>query len=364
MRLIHRGDRGAAVRDIQSRLLALGLRIDGHELDGTFGGSTESAVRAFQQRRGLPSDGLIGPDTWGQLVEAGYRIGDRTLYLRSPFFRGDDVRELQRLLNQLGFDAGRGDGILGERTHAAIVEFQRNVGIKPDGIVGPDVVRALERIRPATPGPSRAVVREAEAVATMTATLRGSRIAIDPGHGAEDPGRVGPSGVTEAEATVLLAADLADELAMLGAIPSVLRSADETPSPTERARAANELDAAVSISLHMNGGEPTAEGCTCSFYGTEETFSPAGQRLAELVQDSVTGALGLKDGRTHRLAVAELRETRMPAVLVEPCFITNPAEEAIVADPGRRRQLAAAIAEGIEAFFETRDRRTAAPWRS
>jgi N-acetylmuramoyl-L-alanine amidase len=356
--VIHRGDRGAAVRDIQHRLLALGIRIDGDELEGEFGPSTEAAVRAFQQRRGLPSDGLLGPDTWGQLIEAGYGIGDRTLYLRSPFFRGDDVRELQRLLNQLGFDAGREDGILGERTGQAIVEFQRNVGIRPDGIVGPEVVRALGRIRPAAPGPSRAVVREAEDVATMTASLQGSRIAIDPGHGPDDPGLVGPSGVSEAEVVLLLAADLADELAIMGAIPSVLRSAEETPSPSERARGANELDAAVCISVHVNGGEPTAEGCTCFYYGTEETFSPAGQRLAELVQDSVTQAMGLRDGRTHRLAVAVLRETRMPAVQLEPCFITNPGEEAIVTDPARRRELAAAVAAGIEAFFEMGGRRT------
>ena len=360
MRLIHRGDRGAAVRDIQRRLLALGVRIDGDELGGLFGPSTEAAVRAFQQRRGLPSDGLIGPDTWGQLVEAGYRIGDRTLYLRSPFFRGDDVSQIQRLLNQLGFDAGREDGILGEGTGRAIVEFQRNVGIKPDGIVGPEVVRALERIRPATPGPSRAVVREAETIATMTATLAGSRIAIDPGHGPDDPGHIGPSGLSEGEIAVLLASDLADELAAHGAIPSILRSVDETPSASERARAANELGAALCISVHMNGGEPMAEGCTCFFYGTEETFSPAGQRLAELVQDAVTEGLGLKDGRTHRLAVALLRETRMPAIQVEPCFITNPSEEAIVTDPPRRRALAAAIAAGIEAFFEARERRAAA----
>ena len=362
VRLIHRGDRGAAIRDVQSRLLALGIRIDGAELDGTFGPSTEAGVRAFQQRRGLPSDGVIGPDTWGQLVEAGYRIGDRTLYLRSPFFRGDDVRELQRLLNQLGFDAGREDGILGERTGGAIVEFQRNVGIEPDGIVGYEVVRALARIRPAAPGPSRAVVREAEAVATMQATLEGSRIALDAGHGPDDPGNVGPSGITEAEVAVLLASDLADELAVLGAVPSVLRTADETPSSAERARIANELEAALCVSIHMNGGEPTAEGCTCFFYGTEETFSPAGQRLAELVQDSVTRSLGLKDGRTHRLAVALLRETRMPAVQVEPCFITNPVEEAIVADAARRRELAAAIAAGIAAYFATKGPRTPARW--
>jgi N-acetylmuramoyl-L-alanine amidase len=53
-----------------------------------------------------------------------------------------------------------------------------------------------------------------------------------------------------------------------------------------------------------------------------------------------------------------LRETRMPAVQLEPCFITNPAEEAIVTDPARRRELAAAVAAGIEAFFEMGGRRT------
>lgn len=359
MRLIQRGDRGAAVRDIQRRLLALGSRVEADELEGLFGPSTEAAVREFQQRRGLPSDGLIGPDTWGQLVEAGYRLGDRTLYLRSPHFRGDDVGDLQRRLNQLGFDAGREDGILGVRTGAAITEFQRNIGARPDGIVGPDTIEALERIRPAMPGPSRAVVREAEYVRTMTTTLAGSRIAIDPGHGPDDPGNVGPSGFTEAELTLLLASDLADALHALGAVPFVLRGTDETPSPTERARTANELGSALCISVHLNGGEPTAEGSTCFYYGTEDTYSPAGQRLAEMVQTQLTERLGLKDGRTHPLAVALLRETRMPAVQTEPCFVTNGREESLVLDPRERRRIAEAIAAGVAAFFDARERERA-----
>lgn len=361
MRIIRTGDSGQDVRDIQHRLLELGLRVDPHELESGFGPSTEAAVREFQQRRGLPSDGRVGPETWGELVEAGYRLGDRVLYLRSPAFRGDDVRELQRRLNALGFDVGKEDGIFGPRTHDAVSEFQRNVAEQADGIVGMSTFEALDRLRPAAEGPSRAVVREAEDLRRMERSVAGSRIAIDPGHGPDEPGIVGPSGLTEAEATLRLADDLARELAARGAIPALLRRGDESPTPSERARSANDLGADLCICLHMNSGDAGAEGATCFYYGTEETYSPAGQRLAEVIQEELTSRLGLTDGRTHRQAIAILRETRMPAVQVEPCFLTNPDEERLVSDPALRRKLAAAIAVGIERYFRAAEPEPATP---
>ena len=355
MRTIHRGARGEAVRDIQRRLLDFGLRIAPEELEGRFGPSTEDAVKAFQQRRGLLSDGIVGADTWSELVEAGYRLGDRVLYFRSMPFQGDDVRELQKRLNALGFDAGREDGIFGQRTAAAVAEFQHNVGSASDGIVGPDTIGSIERLRPSLEGPSRAMVREAEDVRRIEEeqTLVGSCVAIDPGHGPDDLGHVGPSGLSESEATMLIAADLAAELGACGAHPTILRTDHEAPSPSARALAANELGAAVCISIHLNGGEPSAEGATCFYYGTEATYSPAGQRLAEVIQEELTARMGLMDGRTHRLAVAMLRETRMPAVQVEPCFLTNPKEEALLTDPVSRRLLAGAITAGVQRFFGT-----------
>jgi N-acetylmuramoyl-L-alanine amidase len=348
---MRRGHLGQDVRDVQHRLLELGLRVGPDELEGLFGPSTESAVRAFQQQRGLPADGQVGPDTWSELVEAGRRLGDRTLYLRSPWFRGDDVRELQRRLNALGFEAGKEDGIFGPGTHVAVQEFQRNTGADVDGIVGPGTIEALDRLRPAANGVSRAVVRETEDVLRPPGSIQGSRIAIDPGHGAEDPGNVGPNGLTEADAVFMLAADLADELRTLGALPSILRTGDENPPPSDRARAANALDATLCISLHCNGGEPEAAGACCFFYGTEGTWSPAGERLAEVIVAALTSRLELTDGRTHRMTIPILRETRMPAVHVEACFITNPDEEKLLADPTSRKAVAAAIAVGIQRFF-------------
>jgi len=113
VRIIRSGARGRDVRDVQQRLGNLGYKIDAAELVARYGEATEAAVRAFQQQRGLLADGIVGPETWGELVEAGYHVGDRTLYLRYPYFRGDDVRALQRRLNALGFDAWREDGIFG-----------------------------------------------------------------------------------------------------------------------------------------------------------------------------------------------------------------------------------------------------------
>src|SRR6266508_1010214 len=125
-RAIRPGDEGEEVRDVQARLGALGFRVDPAEA-GRFGPATEAAVREFQQRRGLVVDGIVGVGTWAELVEAGYGLGDRTLYLHYPFLRGDDVRTLQARLSALGFDAGREDGIYGERTDRGVREFQRNV---------------------------------------------------------------------------------------------------------------------------------------------------------------------------------------------------------------------------------------------
>ncbi len=353
MKVIRPGSRGEEVRDIQQRLVTLALRIGPDELSGEFGGSTEAAVRAFQQGRGLVADGMVGPDTWEALVEAGYRFGDRTLYLRYPTFRGDDVRALQRRLNALGFDTGREDGIFGERCDAAVREFQRNIGSDADGIVGPDTYQALERLRPPLEAPGRAEVRETAELREMTSSLDGAVIAIDPGHGPTDPGVSGPTGLEESRAAFALSEALARELRGRGAAPALLRGGDEDPQPQQRAREANEMGAAACISIHLNDGEPAAEGSSCMYYGTDAAFSVAGRRLAEVVQERLVSSLDLKDGRTYPMTISILRETRMPAIQVEPCFITNPAEERWLRDPAFVETVARAISDGLETFFET-----------
>ncbi len=351
MKSLARGDRGQAVLDIQARLGSLGYHIELHE-HGDFGPTTEQAVREFQQRRQLLVDGRVGDLTWQELVEASYSLGDRSLYLRYPPYRGDDVRELQAALNMLGFDAGREDGIFGARTERGVREFQRNVGLPVDGIVGTTTVDALARVRPRSKGPGRAQVREGEAMRRLSATLQGARVAVDAGRGAGDPGAKGPAGTIEAEATLLMAAELANELVGRGANPRILRAAWDNPSDSERARQANQFGAEVLVGMYLNSHiDSAAEGCSTYYYGREEWFSRAGQRLAELIQDELTQRLELKNGRTHPKALPLLRETQMPAVHVEPCFLTNPREEKLLADPRFRREVARCIADALERFF-------------
>lgn len=147
MKFVRPSDRGPAVEDIQRRLLALGYDLGRTGVDGVFLGATAEAVRSFQEAHGLDEDGVVGDATWSALVDAGFTIGDRMLYLRLPHFHGSDVHTLQRALNVLGFACGVADGIFGAYTEHAVREFQRNTALPADGIVGSDTVRTLLNLR-------------------------------------------------------------------------------------------------------------------------------------------------------------------------------------------------------------------------
>lgn len=339
MRIYRLGDEGPEIKDIQRRLSELGAVHDDVETNGSFGASTDLAVRAFQEQRNLRVDGAVGPDTWGQLVEAGYRLGDRTLYLHSPNFRGDDVRALQRKLNVLGFDAGRQDGLFGPNTDRALREFQRNVGDDPDGIAGPHVIATLERMRPQETAPSRALIREEEELRQIRASIEGTVVAIDPGEAGED----GPI-------TFAMASSLHDELLALGAKPALICRSDEDPTPSERARTANELEASVCVSLRLGAGLPEAAGPTCSYFGSASTHSPGGMLLAQLILEELEREFGRR-GRLHRLTGALLRETRMPSVQIEPVFQTNRQEAAALTDPRFSERVGRSVARGVRRFY-------------
>lgn len=145
MQTIRPGDSGAAVEDVQQRLVAVGLLQEG-AVDGTFGDETAKAVRQLRERSGLEPGDEVDERAWAALVDASFSLGDRTLYLRMPYFHGHDVLELQQALNALGFSSGREDGIFGAHTEDGVRKFQRNMGLPSDGIVGAYTFEAVRNL--------------------------------------------------------------------------------------------------------------------------------------------------------------------------------------------------------------------------
>jgi len=291
------GAAGEPVRDLQGRLVALGV-LCGDDEPGTYGTGTEDAVRRFQSARGLHVDGVCGQQTWSALVEAGYRLGDRLLYHRTPLLRGDDVHELQQRLGALGFDAGRVDGFFGANSARALKDFQQNVGLTSDGICGPDTLEALRRLSGAGAGgagdeaPTEAEVRERERLRSARRGLAGQRVVV------------AEFGGLDALATAL-ARLLQDEGAVVAAL--------HHPDGSVLAADANAFEAEVYVGLSLRPGPP----CTISYYASPGFESVGGRRLAELAVTEIDRSFGAATGAVAGMRLPVLRETVMPAVQVE-----------------------------------------------
>ncbi len=133
--MIQKHDTGAAVEDVQQKLAALGF-LDDSQVTSTFDDATEHALAAFCADRGLPESSQVTEREWSALLDASFKMGGRTLYLRMPYFHGNDVLELQTALGALGFSCGTDDSIFGAYTESALRKFQMNMGLPADGIAG------------------------------------------------------------------------------------------------------------------------------------------------------------------------------------------------------------------------------------
>lgn len=145
MEIIKLHDRGAAVEDVQSRLALVG-HLAQDQITGEFDEATADALAAFCVNVGLAASREVNEKTWAALVDASYCLGDRTLYLRMPYFHGHDVLELQQALGALGFLRGPQDAIFGAHTEHALRKFQVNMGLPSDGIAGAYTYAALRNL--------------------------------------------------------------------------------------------------------------------------------------------------------------------------------------------------------------------------
>lgn len=341
--MLRRGDTGAAVAEVRARLAHLGLCDDVASGDvDLFDDELDHAVRAFQQERGITVDGIVGPHTFRRLEEARWQLGDRVLsYIPGHLMAGDDVTELQRRLNQLGFAAGREDGLFGVQTDAALREFQRGVGVTADGTCGPDTFRAFDRLVRTISGGSAATLREHVTLAELQTGVADKVVVIDAGT------------TVDADLCYAIAVRVEGRLAALGTQVLLTRPAQGEaeggfPDDPARAQFANEVGADLVVSLHVDRvASPAPNGLVTFYFGDPRggRHSPSGRVLAQRVQEELSARTDLLDCRTHPRTWDLLRLTRMPAVRVELGYLSHEADARRLTSPAFQD----AVAEGITA---------------
>lgn len=239
--------------------------------------------------------------------------------------------------------------------------------------------------------------RETPAITKEVAWERIDRlivVAIDPGHGGEDPGAIGPSGLKEKEVVLSIALQLRERLNRLPNMRAIMtRDRDFFVPLGERVKKARQVQADLFVSIHADAFlKPHAKGASVfalsqgSASSSTARWMASRENAADLVggvnlkaQDTsilrtlldmsttaqikdsmrlgaeVLGQIG-KVGALHKAQVeqagfAVLKAPDIPSILVETAFISNPEEEAKLANPGYQAQLVEALATGIERYF-------------
>ena len=175
------------------------------------------------------------------------------------------------------------------------------------------------------------------------------RIVIDPGHGGWDPGAVGYSGVEEKEVVLQMGKKLKDLLVQRGYDVLLTRNRDVFVPLYERARLANKWSADLFISIHANFNyNPRIDGTATYAHWNSRQKTWA---LAWYVQDEMVSRIKRRDNGLKAANFVVLRQTNMPAILVETAFLSNPKEERLLVKESFQLKTVRGIAAGIDKYF-------------
>lgn len=172
-------------------------------------------------------------------------------------------------------------------------------------------------------------------------------IALDPGHGGNDVGAIAPNGDYEKNYTIEIATQLKKRLEESGAFVIMLREGDENPSLYERVYKANRNKADILVSIHLNAFFRSYANGTETFY-----YKYKDKNLAQYLHHETLQSLKLKNNGLKRARMYVLRHSNMPAVLVEPAYMTHPEEGVLLNRASYRNQITETLYQGILKYFE------------
>jgi N-acetylmuramoyl-L-alanine amidase len=173
-------------------------------------------------------------------------------------------------------------------------------------------------------------------------------VVLDPGHGGNDPGAVGIGGLDEVDIVDPVANRVAELLEANGVSAVLTRTEDIEVDLPPRVDLANRLDANLFVSIHANAislSRPDVNGIETYYYSS-------GEQLAETIHDSLIDATGGPDRGVRTARFYVLRNTDMPAVLIEVGFVTGDDDARRLSNPEYRETLAQAIARGILQYVQ------------
>ncbi|RZO69442.1 MAG: AMIN domain-containing protein [Halieaceae bacterium] len=219
-------------------------------------------------------------------------------------------------------------------------------------------------------------------------------IAIDPGHGGEDPGALGPGGLREKTVVLQIARRLENQLAKIpGFKPMLVRTGDYYVSLKNRRDKARALQADLFVSIHADAfREKSARGASVYALSTRGATSTTAQYLADtenaadlvggvelaemgpmlagvladlsmtgtldaslnlgaLILEQIDGVARLHKKRVEQAGFAVLKSPDVPSLLIETGFISNPGEAERLATPAYQDKMARAIRRGIQSWF-------------
>jgi N-acetylmuramoyl-L-alanine amidase len=184
----------------------------------------------------------------------------------------------------------------------------------------------------------------------INVTKKNYKVVLDAGHGGNDPGAIGPTGLNEKTVTLAVTLKVGNILAKNGVETIYTRTSDDVAWSTNEAQnlqarcdISNEAKPDYFVSIHANSAIAAAVGIETYYYGGNES----GAKLAQAVQDELIKETGKSNRGIKTANFYVLKNMDATAILVETSFISNPEEEKLLASDAYQNKLAKAISTGI-----------------